>query len=489
METSAQVLIQTRYYDLRRIIGHEYVHIHDSGTQIKSCYHIGHRIESSKRSIFAQIRVSTHRQLQVRRAVKSYSLSDALLTRDGNDISFSKQQGLLFSSIINEITILSKLNHPNIVKLYEVFLESKYIHLVLELCKGGELYNHLLQESTLPDSKAITYSAQILDAVRHMHANKVVHRAICVENIMFGDKERTKIKVISFASSTRLNNGSLTEKFGSPLYMAPEIFSGAYNEKCDIWSIGVAIYSMLMGSQPFQGETYGEIIKAITKAKISRPPQFNSLPGETRHFIKAMLKKENRPSANELLDSAVLYSHFSLQKASLFRKLEKIFESEDDKKLTLSNQLKYSAARILAADNKLTDFFIIEKLWKDLDTNRNGELGVSEFQDGLTRFLNEQGDVTEKAQKIVRMMDLLRNRRISKDVFTSLMQDLSDRHYLIHAFQILDRNNDDLITAEDIGVYINQESVDKIAYFIVEVLGKETVSFEDFCILISKFAI
>mmetsp|Transcript_14026 Transcript_14026/g.14055 ORF Transcript_14026/g.14055 Transcript_14026/m.14055 type:complete len:368 (+) Transcript_14026:11-1114(+) len=367
MESPAQSLIQARYQELKNSITHGYVQFFTSETHIKTFYEVGPRIDGNKPHRFSQVRLFTHRQLHAKRAVKSYSLSDATLTRDRNDVMFPSKQGLLFSNILNEVSALSKLHHPNIIKLFEVFLEAKYIHLVMEFCKGDTLFELLRQIRCVPDSKGIIFTAQILDAIRHIHSLRICHRGLWIENIMFSDRERTQIKIIGFGSSIKLANGNLTEKCGNLYYTAPEIFSGSYNEKCDVWSLGVTIYTMLVGSQPFQGETYGEIVKSIMKANILRPSQFKNLPGETRHFIKGMLKKDNRPSASELLDSAVLYTYNFSQKSLILQKiLRAVLNPEEDrmleKKRSLGNKLKYVISKILASAGMLPDVPIIEKL-------------------------------------------------------------------------------------------------------------------------------
>jgi len=367
MESLAQALIQTRYQELRSSINNDYVQFYTPETHIKTFYEVGPRIDGNKPHRFAQVRMFTHRQFHAKRAVKSYSLSDATLTRDRSDIMFPSKQGLLFSNILNEVSALARLHHPNIIKLYEVFLEPKYIHLVMEFCKGDTLFELLRQIRIIPDSKGISFTAQILDAVRHIHSLRICHRGLWVENIMFADSERTQIKIMGFASCTKMTSANLTEKCGNLYYTAPEIFSGSYNEKCDVWSTGVTVYTMLVGAQPFQGETYGEIVKSIMKAKILRPSQFKNLPGETRHFIKGMLKKENRASASELLDSAVLYTYNFSQKSLILQKILRAnLNPEDDrmleKKRNLANKLKFALSKILAAANMLPDVPAIEKL-------------------------------------------------------------------------------------------------------------------------------
>mmetsp|Transcript_5148 Transcript_5148/g.5103 ORF Transcript_5148/g.5103 Transcript_5148/m.5103 type:complete len:367 (+) Transcript_5148:2-1102(+) len=357
MDPVAQVVIQTKYTELRQSLSSSNVTINYPGVLVKETYHVGHRLDGNKRSIFAQIRAATHRQLQVRRAIKTYVLDDAVLVGDLSDIVFQRHQGMLFSSIINEITMLSQLRHTNIVPLFEVFLESKYIHLVMGMCKGGELYDFIYQEKRATDEKALSVISQILDAVQYMHSLKICHRALCIENIMFVDREHTKINIIGFSSSGRITDHPFTEKFGSPFYMAPEIFSGRYTELCDIWSVGVILYTMLLGFQPIQGETHTELVKNITKGVILKPEQFKQLPHDLKKLIKTMITKESRPSASEVLENSIFQSNYLQDQRTIFQMILRIAQYDDEPetelKVRLASKLKYAACKVLDANQKL----------------------------------------------------------------------------------------------------------------------------------------
>ena len=229
MDSDLLVLIQAKYNEFKQTIPED-VHMNDPGFEAKHAYHIGHRIDSGKKAVYSQIRVCNHRVTYLRRAVKSYYLGDA--QEFNADIVFSKRPGLKLSMIFNEIQIQSQLNHPFICRLYEVFLEAKYIHLILDYCKGGEIYDYLTINKTFTVPDAIPIFIQALEAIKYMNSLNIVHRAICIENILFYDKEKTRIKIISFSSAAR--GDKFTEKYGCVLYMAPEIFAEIYDCRCDI---------------------------------------------------------------------------------------------------------------------------------------------------------------------------------------------------------------------------------------------------------------
>lgn len=366
MDPAAQAVLQNKYFELKQELASSPVIFNNPGEQIKQTYHIGHRIDGGKRSVFAQVRAATHRQLQCRRSVKTYSLEDAILLGDLSDIAFQKHPGMLFSSIVTEITTLSRLRHINFVRLYEVYLESKYIHLVMEMCRGRELYDFVSQERKITEIKSLSIISQILDALSYMHNMKMAHRALCIENVMFADKDHTIIKIIGLSSSGRITHEPFVERYGSPFYMAPEIFSGSYTEKCDIWSVGVILYTMLIGFQPIQGDNHQDLVKNIQKGEFLKSKTYKELSSPVKKLVKSMMHKVDRPSAAELLEKEIFQASFLQDHRSLYQYLLRIALSEDEPEIqnqvTLATKLKYAACKVLSINNKFYEIPHIERL-------------------------------------------------------------------------------------------------------------------------------
>ena len=144
------------------------------------------------------------------------------------------------------------LDHPNIVRLFEVYDQKNYYVMVMELCEGGELF-HRIVNYKIAEEEAVSYAKQILSAIFYMHSKRIVHRDIKPENLLI--EKKTKIlKLIDFGISTKIREKEpLTQRLGTPFYLAPEILAKRYNEKCDLWSIGIVVYMTLTGSPPFKG--------------------------------------------------------------------------------------------------------------------------------------------------------------------------------------------------------------------------------------------
>lgn len=132
----------------------------------------------------------------------------------------------------------------------------------MELCKGGELFDFLIQSGSFTEELAATYCRQMLSALSYLHAHNIAHRDLKPENFLIVDDfDNTHIKLIDFgfAKNMSVNNGMNT-RAGTAYYISPEVLTGIYTEKCDVWSIGVILYMMLSGYPPFDGQDDAAII-------------------------------------------------------------------------------------------------------------------------------------------------------------------------------------------------------------------------------------
>ena len=167
-----------------------------------------------------------------------------------------------------EIDILKNLDHPNILRLYETFEDSNSIYLVTELCEGGELFDEIMARNRFEEKDAAPIMKQLLSAINYCHKKNVCHRDLKPENVLLDSKDKQTIKVIDFGTSQVFANEEKMELvLGTAYYIAPEILTGKYDEKCDMWSIGVILYILLSGEPPFAGGSDAEIIAKVKKGK------------------------------------------------------------------------------------------------------------------------------------------------------------------------------------------------------------------------------
>ena len=215
----------------------------------------------------------------------------------------------------DEVRILQKLDHPNIVRYYEMYEDKKYIYLVMEYCQGGELFDLIAEQKTPFKEAAIRpVIRQLLMGINHCHAHEIAHRDIKPENIMLISEYEeespnlldSEIKFIDFGLSKEWKMGhELNTTVGTCYYTAPEVMDGFYTPACDLWSIGVIFYVLLSLHLPFAGENIPQVVNNI---KHQRQPSFEnelwkSVSQQAKDLICKMLKKdpEARISANDAL--------------------------------------------------------------------------------------------------------------------------------------------------------------------------------------------
>ena len=211
-------------------------------------------------------------------------------------------------TIKKEIEILKHLDHPNICKLHDYFFESNFIYLVIELLEGGDLLDDEFHHCEDRSEKSISIiMEQILSAVHYIHTRKICHRDIKVENILYKDSKLKVVKLIDFGCATEFKEGiPLTEQVGTVYYMAPELLSSNYNEKCDIWSCGVLLNILFTNLPPYTGNSEMEIVDKIKKGNynIYQNSLLEKLSDSGKDLLNKMLCNDpkERPSAWQCLN-------------------------------------------------------------------------------------------------------------------------------------------------------------------------------------------
>ena len=399
---------------------------------------------------------------------------------------------------LKEIENLKLLNHPNILKLYEYYFDRKNIYIITEYCEGGELFDKIKERNTYFSEKdAAKILKAVLQAVAYCHSMGVVHRDLKPENILLEGNDFEHIKLIDFGTSTIINkNKKFNERLGTAYYIAPEVLSKNYDEKCDLWSVGVIMYILLTGEPPFNGKNDDEIIKNVKTHVINYDAKI------LRHVSidgKDLLKKFLERNTKKRISASNALEHPWIKKEAPNAILnynvgKKVFKNLQN----FSANEKLQEAAIAFIVNQLVSKDEVEeltKIFKDLDQNNDGVLNRQEIEQGLIKYYGEE-KAKEEADNIFNKVDADGNGTISYEEFIRASIDkrsiLTDKN-LMAAYKLFDKNGDGSIEAKEIKEVLGKDLIgnkdDKVWEEIIKEVdenGDGVVSFEEFKKMMEK---
>ena len=360
-----------------------------------------------------------------------------------------------FSKLELEVNILIKIDHPNIIKLYEIFESKSSIYLIMEKCKGGEvfdhIYEHIQSKKMYSEKNAADIFQQLMGAIEYCHNNGICHRDLKLENLLYlneGNEEDNPIKVIDFGLSQLFHKQKLTTPVGTAFYLSPEILTGNYTEKCDIWSAGIILYILLSGDPPFKGRDEMTIYKQIAQLNFSFPDEkWRDISGEAKDLLRHMLCYENvRYSAKQVLEHPWLKNAKKTPLKDF--QFDPMFFAEYVNSCNLKKiSLLFIASRL--NDNEIND---LKKVFEAFDDSRDGQISFSELKQGLLE-LNSTKLTEEDIYYLFKSIDVDKNGRIDYTEFiaaTISKKRHLNQERLFEAFCMLDRDNNGKITKEEL---------------------------------------
>jgi serine/threonine protein kinase len=311
----------------------------------------------------------------------------------------------------NEIYILKQVNHPNIIKLYEIKQTLNNFYLVFDLCNGGGLSNCLekyMKQNKKPFTQEIAQSIirQLVSGLQYLHNNKILHRDLKLDNVLlhFNSEEdknnfnllKAQVKIIDFGFARYLENDSLAQSvLGSPINMDPQILakmrkidnnqSFGYDQKADIWSLGTICYEMLIGVPPFDATSYEELVSKIQKGNYKIPKNLK-LSKEAISFINGMLKynPEQRLSIDQLANH-----NFLIKNVKDFKEIDLTKAAKVDQKTDLVFNAKESVWDIFESSIKDLDGVSSNDLSKNQQSYNGPKSGISgPVEDILSNRMN-----------------------------------------------------------------------------------------------------
>jgi len=327
----------------------------------------------------------------------------------------------------SEAEIYLSLDHPHVARLEMVYETDEDLHLVMEYMAGGELYDRLAARRQYTEEDAAEATHQMLLAVAYLHAHRIAHRDLKLENFLYVGPESSHLKIIDFGFAKFTQQSTkMSQACGTIHYVAPEVLAHAYTEQADMWSVGVIAYMLLTGSPPFHGGSDDEVLTKIKAGNVHWSSRYRRLSPCAQGFLKALLVvdpakrltaqqalehpwiKERHLAEEVLIDAGTLESLRSFAHASQFRRnvlsmMAWAMSTEDRNELRrqfLSIDQKNSGT-IAIKDFKdvLSKRFNIpeteaEDLFKRLDTDNNDEIEYTEFlAAALLGHVKVHGDV------------------------------------------------------------------------------------------------
>ncbi|XP_063606377.1 MAP/microtubule affinity-regulating kinase 3-like isoform X11 [Penaeus indicus] len=246
--------------------------------------------------------------------------------------------------LFREVRIMKILDHPNIVKLFQVIETERTLYLVMEYASGGEVFDYLVFHGRMKEKEARAKFRQIVSAVQYCHQKKIIHRDLKAENLLL-DSEMV-IKIADFGFSNEFTPGNKLDTFcGSPPYAAPELFQGKKYDgpEVDVWSLGVILYTLVSGSLPFDGSNLKELRERVLRGKY-RIPFYMSTDCENLLKKFLVLNPARRASLETIMKDR--WMNIGYEDDELKPYVEPTIDLDDIKRIEILSEMGYSRAEI-----------------------------------------------------------------------------------------------------------------------------------------------
>ena len=408
------------------------------------------------------------------------------------------------ADVINEVYSLIKMDHPNIVKIFEFYNGKKEYFLVMEYCGGGELFDKIIK-SKLTEIQCAYIMYQILSAINYCHNMKLIHRDLKPENILIKKDEDGfyRVKICDFGTSQTFKIGDIQSKIvGSAYYIAPEVIQKKYNSKCDMWSCGVIMYVLLTKKAPFGGKTEVQIMQNVQVGKY-KTNLLEIYSPYAADLISKLLERDIKKRINA--ETALNHPWFDVFKS---KEILNDIQDKDTIKRFVENLKNYQCNSIIQETAlaflvhnypDLDEIVNACKLFGKVDLNENGKITVDDLNKGLCKLL-KKSNMEEDAKKIFENLDTGGTNYLEYEEFVRAAIDkkifLTDEA-LKMAFSFFDKENKGIITFESIlkifkgcvkkDKYINlEEELKKIMKDIGIKNEDLSIDFENFSQLLSN---
>ena len=370
------------------------------------------------------------------------------------------------NEVYKEVDLLIKMDHPNIVKIFEFYNGEKEYYLIMEYCEGGELFDKIVK-SNLTEIQCAYIMYQILSAVNYCHKMKIIHRDLKPENILIKKDEDGfyRVKICDFGTSKAFKIGDMQKQLvGSAYYIAPEVIQKKYNSKCDLWSCGVIMFVLLTKKPPFGGRTDAMIMQNIQIGKY-KEELLDSYSPYAKELVKLLLEKNIKKRINA--ETALNHPWFDVYKC---KEILTDIQDKDTIKRFIENLKNYKRGSIIQETAlaflvhnypDLDEIVNACKLFGQIDQNGNGKITLNDFIEGLNKILKK--NMEEDAKKIFENLDEYESGYLEYEMF--IRAAINKKIFLTEdtlkfTFKFFDKENKGKITNESI-LKIFEDSIKK----------------------------
>ncbi|CAG9334380.1 unnamed protein product [Blepharisma stoltei] len=371
----------------------------------------------------------------------------------------------------SEISIMKNSDHPNIVKLYEVFEDARFIYLVMECCSGGELFNYIIEKKQLTEREAAHLFHQLLSSIRYLHSHNIIHRDLKPENLLFGGNphQGADLKLCDFGLAKIFTTGSeaFRTRAGTPFYIAPEILAGTgYGKTCDIWSCGVILYILLCGYPPFFARTDAGIMERVRLGRFNFDrAEWNGVTEQAKDLIRHLLvlNVDQRYTVEQALAHPWIASNDVLPDQPLNLSVDSLRD------FVGGHRLKKAVLMCIASQCSDADLRNLRESFVKIDANGDGTITLEELERGMASIEGINANIAE----LMRGMDVDRSGSIDYSEFLAATLDKSiymQEERLYAAFKTFDLDGSGKISARELSEILGKERVDLDGTFWDEII-------------------
>ncbi|XP_010529441.1 PREDICTED: calcium-dependent protein kinase 21 [Tarenaya hassleriana] len=386
-----------------------------------------------------------------------------------------------------EIQIMQYLSgQANIVEIKGAYEDQQSVHLVMELCAGGELFDRIIAQGHYSERAAAGIIRSIVNVVQICHFMGVMHRDLKPENFLLASKdENAMLKATDFGLSVYIEEGRVYRDIvGSAYYVAPEVLRRSYGKEIDIWSAGVILYILLSGVPPFWAETEKGIFDEIIKGEIDFDSQpWPSISESAKDLVRKMLTKDpkKRITASQVLEHPWIKGGEAPDKPIDSAVLSRM------KQFRAMNKLKKLALKVIAENMSEEEIKGLKTMFANMDTDKSGTITYEELKTGLARLGSRLSETEVK--QLMEAADVDGNGTIDYIEFISATMHryrLERDEHLYKAFKHFDKDSSGYITRDELETAMKEYGMgdeDSIREVIAEVDTDNDgrINYQEFC--------